>query len=335
MTSYLFRRILLLGFTLLGLSIIVFIISRVVPADPARLAAGPDATEEMVQKLRKEFGLDDPLPIQYFNYLRGIFRGDLGRSIRTRRPVIEDLATYYPATLELVLFSLLLASLGGIFIGTLSGVYHGQWVDQLSRLIAVFGVGMPDFWLALMLQMLIGLKWKLLPSGGRLGFQTPQPMGITHFFLLDSLLTGHWGTFVEAFRHILLPAISLSFPAFASLTRLTRAEVLDVLSTDFVKTARAKGLSERVVIWRHMLRNALIPTTTMIGLRFGWMLGGTVMVETVFNWPGLGLYAVQSATFADFNAIMGTTLLVGLNFALANLIVDLLYGVLDPRIRYD
>lgn len=335
MLGYLIRRVFLLALTLLGLSIIVFLISRVVPTDPARLAAGPYATEEMVQSLRQEFGLNDPLPLQYWNYLRGIFHGDFGRSIRTRRTVSEDLARFYPATLELVLFSLFLASLGGIFFGTLSGVYHGRWVDQLSRIVSVIGVGMPDFWLALMLQLFIASQLRLLPIGGRLGFQITPPLGITRFFLLDSLLTGNWRAFADAFRHIVLPAISLSFPAFASLTRLTRAEVLDVLGADFVKTARAKGLAESGVIWRHMLRNALIPTTTMIGLRFGWMLGGTIMVETVFNWPGLGLYAVQAATFADFNAIMGTTLLVGLNFGVANLLVDLLYGVLDPRIRYE
>ena len=335
MMAYLLRRIILLCFSLLGLSIIVFIISRVVPADPARLAAGPQATEEMVQVLRKEFGLDDPLPVQYWKYLRGIFKGDLGRSIRTRQPVIKDLARYYPATLELVLFSLFIASLGGIFFGTISAVYYGRWIDQLGRLVSVLGVGMPDFWLALMLQLVIASQLRLLPSGGRLGFQTAPPTAITHIFLLDSLLTGNWRTFIETLRYIMLPAISLSFPAFASLTRLTRAEVLDVLGAEFVKTAWAKGLPEKGVIWRHVLRNALIPTTTMIGLRFGWMLGGTVMVETVFNWPGLGLYAVQAATFADFTAIMGTTLLVGLNFNIANLLVDLFYGVLDPRIRYD
>lgn len=335
MLSYLIRRVFLLLVTLLGLSIIVFFISRVVPSDPARLAAGPYATEEMVQRLRQEFGLNDPLPLQYWYYLRGIFRGELGRSIRTRRPVSEDLGRFYPATLELVLLSLLLATLGGIFLGTLSAVYHDRWIDQLSRLISVTGLGLPDFWLALMLQLLIASQLGLLPIGGRLGFNIAPPPAITHFFVLDSILTGNWQAFGDALRHLALPAVSLSFPAFASLTRLTRAEVLDILNADFVKTARAKGLAERTVIWKHMLRNAMIPTTTMIGLRFGWMLGGTVMVETVFNWPGLGLYAVQAAIFADFNAIMGATLLIGLSFGVANLLVDLLYGFLDPRIRYE
>lgn len=335
MLAYLVRRVVLLGLTLLGLSVIIFVVSRVVPTDPARLAAGPYATQEMVQRLRMEFGLHESLPVQYWNYLAGVLRGDFGRSIRTRRPVSDDLARYYPATLELVLVSLAFASLGGILLGMLSAVYHDRWLDHASRLASVTGVGLPDFWLALMLQLLIASQLRLLPIGGRLGFGVPSPPALTRFLLIDSLLTGNWDAFLASLRHIILPAFSLSFPALASLTRLTRAEALDVLGSDYVRTARAKGLVERRVVGRHMLRNALIPTTTMIGLRFGWMLGGTIMVETVFNWPGLGLYAVQAATYSDFNAIMGTALLIGLNFGAATLLVDVLYGVLDPRIRYD
>lgn len=335
MFAYIVRRFLWLVLTLLGLSTIVFVISRVIPADPARLAAGPHATPEMVEEIRKEFGLDKPLPLQYRDFLTGLLHGDLGKSIVTRRSVAQDLARYYPATLELVLFSLCIAIIGGIILGTLSAVYHNRWIDHGSRLISIMGVGLPDFWVALMLQLVFATMLKILPSSGRLGFGLTPPRAITHFYLIDSLLTGQWSAFLDALRRIILPAVSLSFPAFASLTRLTRAEVLDVMNAEFVKVARAKGLSERRVIWRHAVRNALIPTTTMIGLRFGWMLGGTVMIETVFTWPGLGLYAVQGITFCDFNAIMGTTLLIGVNFGVSTLIVDLLYGVLDPRIRYD
>ncbi len=335
MLSYLLRRALLLVLTLLGLSFVIFFVSRVVPADPARLAAGPYATETMVQRLRTEFGLDRSLPVQYWSYLSGVLRGDFGRSIRTRRPVSQDLARYYPATLELVLVSLLLASLAGILFGCISAVYHNRFLDHAMRLASVTGVGLPDFWLALMLQLLLAAQLGALPIGGRLPSAVASPPSITRLLILDSLLTGNWDTLVSSLRHIVLPAFSLSFPALASLTRLTRAEALDVLSSDYVRTARAKGLVERRVIGRHMLRNALIPTTTMIGLRFVWMLGGTVMVETVFNWPGLGLYIVQAATFSDFNAIMGGALLLGVNVGVVTLLVDLLYGVLDPRIRYD
>ncbi len=335
MLSYLVRRALLLVLTLLGLSFVIFFVSRVVPADPARLAAGPYATETMVQRLRTEFGLDRSLPVQYWSYLSGVLRGDFGRSIRTRRPVSQDLGRYYPATLELVLCSLLFASFAGILFGCISAVYHNRLLDHATRLASVTGVGLPDFWLALMLQLLLAAQLGALPIGGRLPSAVASPPSITRLLILDSLLTGNWDTFVTSLRHIVLPAFSLSFPALASLTRLTRAEALDVLSSDYVRTARAKGLVERRVIGRHMLRNALIPTTTMIGLRFVWMLGGTVMVETVFNWPGLGLYIVQAATFSDFNGIMGGALLLGVNVGVVTLLVDLLYGVLDPRIRYD
>jgi len=336
MLAYIARRLFFLSLTLLGLSVVTFFISRVVPSDPARLAAGPYATEDMVQKIRQEFGLDKPLAVQYWNYISGIFRGDFGRSIRTRRPVSQDLGRFYPATLELVLFSLVVfGAIPGVMLGVLSAYYHDRWVDQLVRPISIIGLGLPGFWLALMLQSLVASKLGLLPVGGRLSLGVSSPGSITHFFLIDSLFTGNGRAFLDALKHILLPSISLAFPAFASITRLTRAEALDVLNADYVRTAWAKGVSGLRVLWRHILRNAMIPTTTMIGLRFGWMLGGTIMVETVFNWPGLGLYAVQAATFSDFNAIMGVTLLIGLNFGVANLTVDLLYGVLDPRIRYE
>jgi len=332
--AYIIRRILLLGLTLWGLSVLTFCISRVAPGDPARLAAGPQATEEMVEQLRREFGLDKSLPFQYWQYLTGIFRGDFGRSIRTRRPVSQDLARFFPATLELVIFSLGLATLLGIVLGTLSGVYHDRWLDQTVRLFSISGLGLPPFWLALMLQLLLATRLRWLPIGGRLSFGVSSPLPITHLYLLDSLFTGHWGAFINTLSHLLLPAMSLSFPALASIIRINRADVLDILEKDFITTARAKGLSERIVIWRHMLRNALIPTTTMVGLRFGWMLGGTILIETVFDWPGIGLYGVQSAIYSDFAPIMGVTLLIGFCFCIANLVIDLLYGVLDPRIRY-
>ena len=334
MLGYILRRLFLLVLTLWGLSVLTFFIARVAPTDPARLAAGPYATEEMVEQLRKEFGLDKPLVTQYLLYLRGILHGDLGCSIRTRHPVAEDLGRFFPATLELVLFSLGFAVVLGVFLGTLSAVYHDRWIDQMARLLSISGLGLPPFWLALMLQFLLATIFRLFPVSGRLSFGVTPPTPLTHLYLVDSLLTGNWRAFVDALSHIILPAVSLSFPALASIIRINRADVLDVLNKEFIITSRAKGLPERTVIWKHMLRNALIPTTTMIGLRFGWMLGGTVLVETVFNWPGIGLYGVQSAIYSDFAPIMGVTLLIGFCFCLVNLLVDLLYGVLDPRIRY-
>ena len=318
----------------MGLSLLTFCISRVVPGDPARLAAGPQATEQMVQQLRNEFGLDKPLPVQYWNYLKGIFQGDLGRSLRTRHPVTEDLARFFPATLELVLFSLVIATTLGILMGTLSGVYHDRWLDQTARLFSISGLGLPVFWFALMLQLLFATTLRWFPLGGRLSFGIRPPVSITHLYLVDSFLTGNWRAFGNAMAHLILPALSLTFPALASIIRINRADVLDVFGKEFVTTARAKGLPELIVLWRHVLRNALIPTTTMVGLRFGWMLGGTVLVETVFDWPGIGLYTVQSALYFDFASIMGATLLIGFFICVANLLVDLLYGILDPRIRY-
>ncbi|MCK4393768.1 ABC transporter permease [Candidatus Bipolaricaulota bacterium] len=334
MTYYVLRRIALLIITLFGLSIVIFVVSHIAPGDPARLAAGPFATEEMVEHLKEQFGLNKPLPQQYGIFLAQLLRGDLGRSIRTRRPVREDLARFFPATLELVLVSLSFAVLAGILLGVLSAVHQNSWIDHLSRFLSISGLGLPAFWLALMLQLLFVLKLDLFPVGARIEMTVPRPVSITRLFLVDSLLTGNWIAFKSALSHILLPALSLSFPALASIIRINRADMLDTLGKDFVTTARAKGLPERVVIWKHVLRNALISTVTMIGLRFGWTLGGTILVETVFDWPGLGLYAVTSATHSDFQPIMGTALLIGVCFTIANLLVDLMYGLLNPKIAY-
>lgn len=335
MLHYLAKRLFLLLFTLLGLSVVIFVISHIAPGDPARLAAGPFATAEMVEHLKEKLGLDKPLLEQYGIFLTQLLKGDLGQSIRTRRSVREDLARFFPATLELVLVSLSFAVLTGILLGVLSAVHQNRWIDHLSRLVSISGLGLPAFWLALMLQLLFVLELDLLPGGGRIGMIVPKPTSITRLFLIDSLLTGNWVVFKSALRHIILPALSLSFPALASIIRISRADVLDTLSQDFVTTARAKGLVERLVIWKHVLKNSLISTVTMIGLRFGWMLGGTILVETVFDWPGVGLYAVTSATHSDFQPIMGAALLIGLSFAIANLIVDLSYTILDPRIGYE
>ncbi len=335
MLHYLAKRLFLLIFTLLGLSVVIFVVSHIAPGDPARLAAGPFATQEMVEHLKEELGLNKSLPEQYGIFLTQLLKGDLGRSIRTRRPVREDLARFFPATLELVLVSLSFAVLTGILLGVLSAVHQNRWIDHLSRLISISGLGLPAFWLALMLQLLFVLKLDLLPGGGRIDMIVHAPTSITRLFLIDSLLTGNWVAFRSALQHIILPALSLSFPALASIIRISRADVLDTLRQDFVTTARAKGLVEKLVIWKHVLKNSLISTVTMIGLRFGWMLGGTILVETVFDWPGVGLYVVTSATHSDFQPIMGAALLIGLSFAIANLIVDLSYSVLDPRIGYE
>jgi peptide/nickel transport system permease protein len=331
--GYVVKRLALLGLMLFGLLCITFAVSHVVPGDPARLAAGPDATASMVQTVRAEYGLDRPLWVQFGRYVRGIVTGDLGRSLRTRETVRSDLARYFPNTFELVTGAMLLAIGLGVPLGILSAVYRGTWVDHLTRVASVSGVAIPAFWLGLMLQLLLALHWKLLPLGGRLGLMSARPEPITHLLFVDALLRGQWETLADALAHALLPMVTLCFPALASIMRVNRAEMIETLAQDYIVNARAQGISDVRIVARYALKNAMVPTLAMIGLRYGWMLGGTVLVETVFDWPGIGLYAVSSAVSSDFQPIMGVTLLIGLNFMLANVLVDLAYGWLDPRTR--
>jgi peptide/nickel transport system permease protein len=318
---------------LFGLLCLTFVISHVVPGDPARLAAGPDANAAMVETIRTKYGLDQPLAAQFARYVRGLAVGDLGESLRSRNAVRDDLARYFPNTFELVALALLLAVAVGVPLGMLSAVYRNTWVDHWARVVAVSGVALPAFWLGLMLQLVIALYLGWLPLGGRLGLTAAPPAPITHLLLVDALLRGELRTFGDALRHAVLPVVTLCVPALASIMRVNRAEMLETLQQDYIKTARAQGFSGFRVVSRYALRNAMIPTLAMIGLRYGWMLGGTILVETVFDWPGIGLYAVNAAVSSDFQPIMGVTLLIGFNFMLANLLVDLAYGWLDPRIR--
>jgi peptide/nickel transport system permease protein len=318
---------------LFGLLCLTFVISHVVPGDPARLAAGPDANAAMVETIRTKYGLDQPLAAQFARYVRGLAVGDLGESLRSRNAVRDDLARYFPNTFELVALALLLAVAVGVPLGMLSAVYRNTWVDHWARVVAVSGVALPAFWLGLMLQLVIALYLGWLPLGGRLGLTAAPPAPITHLLLVDALLRGELRTFGDALRHAVLPVVTLCVPALASIMRVNRAEMLETLQQDYIKTARAQGFSGFRVVTRYALRNAMIPTLAMIGLRYGWMLGGTILVETVFDWPGIGLYAVNAAVSSDFQPIMGVTLLIGFNFMLANLLVDLAYGWLDPRIR--
>ncbi len=334
LARYTLRRLLLIIPVLLGVSLLTFTLSHVVPGDPARLAAGPQATAEMYEQIRREFGLDDPLPVQYWTYLTNLVRGDWGDSILSRRPVSQDLRVYWPATLELVVVAMLFATAIGVPLGVLSAVRADRAIDQASRLVALVGVSMPAFWLALLLQLLFGLRLDWLPISGRLDTMVSAPGHVTGLYLVDSLLVGDWQLFRNALVHILLPAVTLSFPALATITRFTRASLLEVLGNDYVRTARAKGLHERGVVVGHALRNAFIPTLTMIGLSFGWSMGGSVLVETVFDWPGIGLYATKSALTLDFMPIMGIALLYGVVFSLINILVDVTYGLLDPRVSH-
>jgi peptide/nickel transport system permease protein len=335
MKQYIIKRLLLIFLTMLGLVTITFMVARVAPGDPARAAAGEDATQEMVETLREEFGLNEPLYVQYGQYMKGLFTGDLGKSIRTQHFMAKDLGRYFPATLELTVFSLIMAVIFAIPLGVICAVKKDSLIDHLARVMSVSGLAVPMFWLGLMLQLVFALNLDMFPTGGRLGMLTEPPPAVTHFYLIDSLLAGQWSTFKDALSHIFLPAVVLSFPALASIIRVNRADMLEVLKRDYITSARAHGISRARIVGQYALKNAMIPTTTMIGLRFGWMLGGTILVETVFDWPGLGQYAVQSAVYSDFQPIMGATLAIGLSFMVTNLIIDLLYGYLDPRVRYE
>jgi peptide/nickel transport system permease protein len=334
LVRYTIRRLLLIIPTLVGVSLLTFTLSRVVPGDPARLAAGAQSTPEMYEQIRQEFGLDKSLPAQYWDYLTDMVQGDWGRSILSRRPVADDLRTFWPATLELVIVAMIIATAIGVPLGIVAAVRADRLADQASRVIAMLGVSVPAFWLAILLQLFFGLRLGWLPVSGRLDALTPAPDHVTGLYLIDSVLAGQWGTFQESLRRIILPAVTLSFPALATIARFVRASLLEVLGQDYIRTARAKGLEERGVVLRHGLRNAFIPTLTMIGLSFGWSMGGSVLVETVYDWPGIGLYATKSALTLDFMPIMGIALLYGFVFSLINLAVDLTYAMLDPRISH-
>jgi peptide/nickel transport system permease protein len=327
------RKIAVLIGTMLGLAALTFVITNVAPGDPARLVAGPDATNDMVETIRREYGLDRPLTDQFVIYMGDLLTGDLGRSIVSTRSVAEELGRYVPATLELVFVAMALGILIGVPFGMLSAVYKDRAVDQVTRIFSISGVALPAFWFGILLQLFFAVHLELLPVSGRLSLTAPPPEAVTHFLLIDTLLAGDFETFREAFAHIILPAVVLSFPCLASILRVNRAEMIEVLQSDYIVAARAHGIAPRRIVMLYALKNALLPTIAIIGLRFGWMLGSTVLVETVFDWPGIGLYAVSSALASDFKPVVGVTLVIGLFFMITNMLVDMAYAWIDPRLR--
>lgn len=332
MLNMLIKRSILMFGMLFGLLIITFLISHVTPGDPAALAAGPDATQEMIDQIRIERGFDKSLPHQFFLYTGGILQGDFGTSIHTTRDVFDDVVAYFPATFELVLYSILFSIMLGIPLGVLSAVKQNTWIDNAIRIFSSSGVGLPMFWLGLMLQLYFGLQLGWFPLGGRLDLMTDPPTMITGLYTIDALLTFEFGTFLEAFHHLVLPAVALCFPALASIIRVNRAEMIETLGMDYIVNARAQGISTLRIVCLYALKNAMLPSLALIGLRFGWMLGGTVLIESVFDWPGIGLYTVQAATASDFEPVIASTLILGAWFMLTNFLIDILYGLMDPRI---
>jgi peptide/nickel transport system permease protein len=334
-SRHLLRRLLWLILVLFGVSLATFTISHVVPADPVRTAAGMNARPDQVEALRQKLGMDKSLPEQYITYMANLLQGDMGISIRTRAPVKDEILKYFPATIELAFVALLLAVGFGVPFGIISAIRQNSLLDHASRLISLAGISLPLFWLGLLLQWTLYGKLGLLPAQGRLETLLDPPSRITGMYIVDSLLTGNWETLKSALWHIVLPAITLSAGSMALFTRATRSSMLEVMSQNYITTARSKGLSSKVVIARHALKNALIPTVTLIGLQAGVLLSGTFLVEVIFSWPGLGFYGVRAVTFLDFPVIMGVTILISLLYVTINLVVDLSYVALDPRIKLE
>lgn len=330
LARYILRRLLLMIVVMFGVSVIVFFISHVIPADPVGMILGDRATTDQVEAMKRRLGLDQPLPRQFLDYTAGLLRGDFGTSIITNKPVMQDILTFFPATMELALVSILLAVFAGVSLGAISAVYRNRLIDHVSRVFSIVGVSMPVFWIGLLLLLLFYYHLGWLPSGGRHSLYA-VPEHITGLVLLDSLLTRDWSSFRDGLLHLILPSCVLGYSATASITRIVRASMLDVLRLDYVRTARSKGIPRYLVVCRHALRNSLIPVVTVIGIRFGELLGGAVLTETIFSWPGLGRYLVKALLVLDYPAVTGGTLIIALIYSLANLVVDISYHALDPR----
>ena len=332
---YILRRLLLAIPLLLGITLIAFAISQFVPSDPVVANLGQSAMSDptIVAAFRKEWGLDRPVHEQYLTYLGNLLQGDLGRSIKSRRPVVEDLRAYLPATIELATAATLIGTLAGIGFGVISAVRRNALIDGVVRAVSLVGVSLPVFWLALVALQIFYARLGWFPGPGRLDVGMEPPPRLTGMVTIDALAAGQWGVLWSGLTHLMLPALVLSTFTTGLVTRVTRSAMLEVLGQEYIRTAYAKGLRERLVVLRHALRNALIPVVTVIGFSYGNLLAGTVLTETIFAWPGIGWYAYRASTSLDFPAIMGVSMVIALIFVITNLVVDLLYFVLDPRLR--
>jgi peptide/nickel transport system permease protein len=344
LTDYIIRRLLLLIPVLIGISFITFLLTHNIPGyDPAAPWMKERSTMDDRALIIKQHHLDEPTVVQYFYYIQDLSKLDLGlSSSQGNKPVTDMLALFFPATLELTIFSLLLCVLIGLPIGIISAIKKDKWPDHVVRIFSLTGISVPVFWFALILQYVFYLQLDLLPLGGRLDLGTTAPtfnlpfidVHSTGLFVLDSILGWNMTTLGQALLHMIMPAFCLAFIYLAVIARMTRSSMLEAMTQDYIRTARSKGLSERAVIFKHALRNALIPTTTVVGLMFGGLLSGAVLTETIFYWPGIGRYSTFAISSLDYASIMGFTLLVAIIYVLSNLFVDVLYAYLDPRIKY-
>lgn len=333
MARYIFKRILLLIPVLFGVLVLVFFVLRVSATDPAGLMLGQHATAAQIEALRHQLGLDLPLYQQFGIYFWQVIHGDFGRSLMTGTPVFQEVWARFPATIELALFAILLASIFGITMGVIAAVKQNSFWDYFTMLISLLGVSMPIFWLGLLLIICFCLWLGWFPVSGRIDIGL-EPVHITGMYLLDAILSGNWAAFQSALQHIILPGLALASYSTAIIARMTRSTMLEVVRQDYIRTARAKGLAEKKVIYKHALRNAMIPVATVIGLQMGALLGGAVLTETVFSWPGLGSRVVEAIMASDYPMVQGSVIVIATTFVLVNLLVDIIYAYLDPRIHY-
>lgn len=333
MIQMIVKRLGLLLLVVFGVTLVTFFMSHVIPGDPASLIAGQRASEETLQSIRQQLGLDQPVWIQYFHYIGDLITGDLGTSIRTQRPVLDELITFFPATLELAIAAFIIAIVLGIPLGVLAALKKNSIWDNLSRVFSISGVSIPVFFSGLIVILIFYGKLGWLPSNGRIALDVNPPTHITGFYIVDSLLTGDMIALKSSLQHLILPALVLSYAQLAVITRQVRASMLEVMSQEYIRTAVANGIKGRLLIVSYALKNALIPTVTVIGVAFGSLLGGAVVTETIFGWPGMGKFVVDSISFLDFPAMMGFTIIISIGYVLINLIVDIIYGLLNPQMK--
>jgi peptide/nickel transport system permease protein len=335
LVPYILRRVGFSVLLVLGVTIVTFILTNLVPGDPVAAALGQRAAEDpaIVARFRAQYGLDQPLIVQYFTYLGNLLHGDLGESQLTHRPVAADLGRAVPATLEIAIGAIILSLIIGVVLGTVAAYRRGKVTDHIVRVVSLAGLSVPTFWLALVLYYVFFLKLHIAPGSGRLSAVLTPPPTVTGLYTVDSLLAGQWESFLDAAAHLFLPVLVLTLYTVGLLTRFVRTSVLEVLDADYVRAATAKGLPGRTIVWSYVLRGASIPILTVVGLAFGSLLSGTVLVESVFAWPGLGSYAFKAASNLDLFGIMGVGLVVGIIYIGTNFVVDLLYAIVDPRVR--
>jgi len=332
-SSFILKRLLLSIFVIFGLSILIFIISRVVPGDPARMALGPRAPEEVVQNLRHKMYLDKPLVEQYVYWIKGVLSGDFGHSLMTNRKVSVDIKEYFPATIELAIFAAILMTTFAIILGTIAARYKDSWVDNLIRTLSYFGVAIPSFVAAIIFMMLFGYLWPILPVLGRLSPGISYPTRITGLLTIDSLIQGNFVVFWDAFKHLILPSVALSLGPLFQEARITRSSMVDNMRRDFIAAERGYGIPERVIMFKYLLKPSLIPTVSVMALDFGRLFSNAFLVELIFNWPGISRYGINAMMFKDLSVISAVIVVFGVIFVVMNIIVDIIVAILDPRIR--